>query len=303
MKIVQFIHPGHEFPVSDVNSECRDDGEFDVMWSTEQSHHRRLVRHHGSYVDDRGTEQTGDLAFWTEWEGPTVASKIFGARGRVLSHFVHKVKHPTLPGGAGILQGRCGNVDCSCPADDDGPLNTDPCVFGNSFKYALCQQSEGGVLRTLEDGSLIFFVSRIAGTYYLDTTFAVGTERIDYSSDNTAVVDCSDEYRALTLDRIPCGQQFTFYRGKRFANMQDIPFSFTPAKIWRNDASVGVRCCLDVNGINAVAGTEVFSVGLKQKFKTTDANQDVIRNVWNEIVQQVRRNGFVLGVHFPMPQN
>ena len=41
MLIVQFIHPGREFPVSDTNSEIRDDGRYEVRWSTEPSHYRR----------------------------------------------------------------------------------------------------------------------------------------------------------------------------------------------------------------------------------------------------------------------
>ena len=84
--------------------------------------------------------------------------------------------------------------------------------------------------------------------------------------------------------------------------MQEVPFSFVPARVWSAELDVGERCKLDVDAINDIVGTNVFGVELKQKFKTTNAGADLVKNVWNEIVRQVHSNRFVLGTHFEMPQ-
>ena len=302
MLIVQFIHPGREFPVSDTNSEIRDDERYEVRWSTEPSHYRRLVKHQGSYVGGiDGTAQEGELAFWTEWEGPTVAERMDRMRERVPARYSHMVQYPNVPQG---IQDACacgGQIIGGCIECGDGLLNTDPCVFGNTFKYALCQQCENGVLRHLNEGDLIAFMSRIDGAYYLDTVFVVDSTRVNYTTGNVGVVDCSDEYRALTLNRVSAGFNFTFYRGKRFTNTQNVPFSFTPARICNSDSDIRDRCRLDIDAINACANTDLFGSELKQKFKARNICQDSGLNVWNEIVRQVVAQGFVLGVHFDWP--
>lgn len=302
MLIVQFIHPGKEFPVSDTNSEIRDDGKYDVRWSTEPSHYRRLVKHQGTYVNDAdGVAQEGELAFWTEWEGPTVATKMDRVSGCVLARYSHRVQYPIVPQCAENAHG-CGNqVSEACVEGDDyGLLNTDPCAFGRTFKYALCQQSEKGVLRHLNKDDLIAFVSRINGGYYLDTMFVVDSGKVDYRTGDSRVA-CSDEYRVLTLDRVSAGLNFTFYRGKRFTNLRNEPFSFVPARMCNSDLDIRDRCRLDIDAINRCANTDLFSSGLKQKFKVEKINQDLGLNVWNEIVRQVVAQGFVLGVHFDWP--
>jgi len=301
-KIVQFIHPGREFPVGETNATIRDVGRFDVDWSREPSHYRRLVKHAGSYRNSSGLLQQGELAFWTEWEGPTVAMRIGGARGRISARFIHNVCYPIVPEDVGVERERC----CAACGDDvcgDGLLNTDPCVFGNTFKYSNCQQAENGVLRHLEIGSLILFMSRIDGQYYLDTAFIVGQEGVPYSTNKAHLLDCSQEYRALTLDRLSANRNFTFYRGAVVAGSDDANplFSFVPAREWTGNVDACGRCRLDIGSLNESVHADVFSHGLTQKFKSYDADMNAIQNVWQEVVAQVTSQGFVLGVHFDWP--
>lgn len=294
MRIVQFIHPGAEFPINDRNSNLLNNGSRAVRWSTEGKHYRRLVKHQGSFIDANGVINEGELAFWTEWEAHTIATRFGRAVSRLHAQYYHEIQTPIVPQGVG------NRVNCRAGANN-GLLNTDPCVFGRTFKYALCQQSENGVLRSLAENSLILFLSRIQGAYYLDTLFVVG-ESTNYTTGATNNIICSNEYRSLTLDRLQPGQNFTFYRGKTYPESQTL-FSFTPAKIWSNDNDIRCRCPLDLALINQVAQQDIFNTNLTRKFKSTNLNQvNGVTNIWKEIVTQVRNNGFVLGISFSMPQ-
>lgn len=299
MHIIQFIHPGIEFPVSDTNAEMRADGRYNVHWNTGK-HYRRLVKHYGDYVDVGGVCQNAELSFWTEWEGPTTATRLADTvRDAIHARYQHTIQCPAVPEDMlNTRRERCddnNNDEC-----EEGLQNTDPCIFGDSFKYCCCQQSENGMLRWLEAGSLILFVSRILGEYYLDTVFVTG-RGIEYLTDMTNAIVCSHQYRDLTLDRLPLGRNYTFYRGVGFA--ADAPiYSFVPSKIYAGAADDNGRCRLDVAGINGVVGCEAFSPRLTQKFKCTVADRDLIQNVWNEVVRQVRDGGFVPGVRFGWPR-
>ena len=301
MRIVQFIHPRQEFPVSDTNSELRPDGRYNVAWNTGR-HCRRLVKHPGDYVDGDGVlQQNAELTFWTEWEGPTVATRLNSVRDMIHARYLHEVQHPVVPAGMENTRREC--CDDSDDSDDgcgDGLLNTDPCVFGDTFKYSNCQQASNGVLRKLGAGSLILFVSRIQGEYYLDTAFLTG-RGIDYTTNQANAIDCSTQYRDLTLNRLSLGKNFTFYRSVGFAT--DTPvYSFVPAKVYTGNATDYLRCRLDSEEINRVTGYEVFSLGLTQKFKSTVADLRLVQNVWSEIDRQIRVQGFVKATHFGWPQ-
>ena len=298
MHVIQFIHPGKEFPVSETNSAILPDGRYEVGWNTEK-HHRRLVKHIGSYVDNDGVLcRNFDLVFWTEWEGPTVATRLDVARDELHARYVHEVQYPTVPEGMDDVRRECDdNLDDNC---EDGLLNTDPCVFGDTFKYSNCQQSKEGVLRWLENGSLIIFVSRIQGEYYLDTVF-VTKSGLEYETDSVDTINCSQQYRKLTLDRLPTGRSYTFYRCQEFTDNNQI-FSFVPAKTLTGDEADYVRCRLDITAINNVAGCHAFGAELKQKFKCTIASVNLNQSIWSEIVRQIRNQGFVLGVHFDWPR-
>ena len=135
MCAVQFMHSGNEFPVLNCKRTAPpqklSDGIYDVSWSTEESHHRRLVQSAGWYVDENGRHKKGNLVFWTEWEAATVARQIGTAKDFFKANFVHVAKKPVALSGVGV----CGSGNANrCPLY----LNTDPCVFGKTFKYSNC---------------------------------------------------------------------------------------------------------------------------------------------------------------------
>ena len=305
--VVQFMHSGNEFLMSKCkhtpSPRKRADGSLLVPWSREENHFRRLVRHNGWYVDKSGNYKHGDLAFWTEWESETMARPLGTDEDFFKAHFAHEVQCPPTVSGT-VHCGRNPNGNYGCQ-------NTDPCVFGDTFKYSNCHQSVHGDLRRMKPGSLIVFGSykkdkrRKKEVFCLDTVFIVGDVAIDYSPNDANGDWCSGQYKNLTLRRLPHEGKYTFYRGatcRETVNLEKALFSFTPAKLCDGVCVPCERCVLDdISGLNKHLRNKVFNKG-SQGFHSEEADQNEIKAVWNDIVQQVIKHGFVLGVHFDWPK-
>ena len=305
--VVQFMHSGNEFLMSKCKHTpspiIRADGSLLVPWSREENHFRRLVQHDGWYIDKSGDYKKGHLAFWTEWEAMTIARPLVKDRDFFKAHFVHEVQCPPAVSGTA----HCGKN----PSGSYGCQNTDPCVFGSTFKYSNCHQSVRGNLRRMNPGALVVFGSykkdkqHNKEVFCLDTVFVVGDVAYDYSTDNVNIVPCSDWYKDLTLRRLPPGKNFTFYRGatcRQKVNLANALFSFTPAKICDGVCVPRERCVLDdIKSLNRHLRTVVFN-NWRRGFYPEEAVQQEIKDVWNEIVDQVVKQGFVLGVHFDGPK-
>ena len=306
--VVQFPHPGAEHPIllgRSANAKRRDDGKIDIFWNTKM-HHRRLVKHCGEYVNEKGVfHKREDLCFWTEWEAETIATDI-GINGNpLIAHYMHEVKYPNKP-----LLSECGK---GCQ-DSGSPTNTDPCVIGRTFKYCYCRQnSDGAWLRHLLPGSLIVFWSQRnnpKGQHFcLDTVLVVGDETKNYVTGNATNVKCSQEYRNLTLDRLPVGYDATFYRGITYDEKVCKPvFSFVPAKIYGHEG-YKKRCIFendDIKRLNAIiekdVSKELFNVRAVRRSSAAEVSVSCVKSLWMAIKELVISKGFVLGVHFDWPQ-
>lgn len=284
--IVQFIHPGREYQVSKETTDP-----LNIPWvggkcdTSCGGHSRRLVSHNGDYVDSTGKKKTSQLVFWTEWEACTTATAIATSPTDSLSaHWIHSVKTPLMK--------------------NPGTLNTDPCVFGSTFKYCCCQQSENGAMRKLPRGSLILFGSHMDERFFLDTLFVIDGKGVPYEGGKPDKISVSKEYRELAMKRLDAGK-LTFYRGKAFRSEdKEQPYSFTPARLFdENDARCGERFSLNLVQLNKhlPRGSRQFATGLNQKFKTIESRPEVVSTVWKEIVRQIYAAQFVPGVHFDWP--
>ena len=69
-KVVQFMHQGGEV---DPRKLAMYNG-----WNATKNHGRRLLRHWGEYVNAQNQIVSDDLAFWNEYEAPTIATQIGG---------------------------------------------------------------------------------------------------------------------------------------------------------------------------------------------------------------------------------
>ena len=310
LTIVQFPHGGNEFPCNDDN--CLDREKRMTKWNA-GPHCRRLVKHRGMYVDKGGASALADLAFWTEWEANTVVNELPSLLqvDRTAARWVHTVVWPDPTYAQPKLtcrhlkQRRLG-TQCS-PAQVNAGTNTDPCVFGATFKYCLCRQKAASrILKHLDNGSLIVFGSTIEGVFYLDTVFVVNMRKeYETTPESIAKIKVSDEYKNLTLNRF-IGFNGAFYRGATMSHKVNGMFSFTPAMLLHgDDHSFRRRCALNVAEINKLNGERMmFNPCSTQSIKSTeiDTQPGLVKDVWDEIRQQVLDQGFVLGTRFAWPK-
>ena len=156
LAIVQFIHPGAE--------RRPPKGSDLVPWNlTSGPHGRKFLLSDAAYVSRAGAWAQGLVGFWGEWEPPSAGATPLRAR---------RPDEPTY-----------GHVPIyHTPATHDGLWDTDPCVFGERFMYAGCQQHTNHAhpdgaretfLRRLAPGSLVLFGSSVRGRFVLDTALVV----------------------------------------------------------------------------------------------------------------------------------
>lgn len=299
--LVQFCHPGGECQVKLCDgatstvvpwvgvivgrrcaSSCTD--KEGVCQSKKFHHTRRLISHAGTYIDASNKPKQTQLAFWGEWEAETVAVPMSTPpRDRDLAHWIHTVKSPSQ-------------------TQRVGSFNTDPCVFGKSFKYCCCQQRKRNSLRHLAPGSLVLFGSTINKQFYLDTVFVVDGEGVQYDATATEGLPVSDEYQELSLKRVVPGE-YTFYRGK--TPRAGEPYSFVPARRFKKDEpECGRRFKLDVAAVNACLppGKTGLIAELGRFHHDIAVDPKVLASVWKEILRQVRKADFLPAVRFAWPK-
>ena len=290
--IVQFLHPGREYKVAERNSKPP----FKCPWVINKSkdgcgsrcgsHTRRCVAHTGAYVDKDGSLKKTRLTFWTEWEACSIAERLNSSvqNNGFDATWIHTVLSPRNP--------------------PPNAQNTDPCVFGRSFKYCCCQQSRAS-LRALAPDSLILFGSRMDGRFFLDTVFVVDGAGIPYETGGKDRLNVSRQYRNLTLNRLSPGATFTFYRGRAFLS-PDAPqmYSFTPAQI-DDGRNAGKRFELKIGKVNTVFSRQAkrnVRQDLGRFFWKIPADPATIFDLWKKILDLVRADGFVPAVQFDWPR-
>lgn len=307
MLIIQFPHRKDEYPC---NRFWLNQTLGITRWNPTDKHWRRLVRHKGEYVDRVG-KKYGELAFWTEWEANTHAeqfpSHLVNANAvGVTAKWVHAVLKPTrkyFP-----------NMPAVC---DLCAFNTDPCVFGDTFKYCCCRQSAIALTKSIlrhadedEEGALIIFCSRLEGKLCVDTVIVIppdkGQDYVAGNANSIRKLGTSQDYRNLTLDRLQQGCHYRFYRGATYQNQHEEMYSFTPARKW-NDKGCGERFVLDLSKIQKIgtaAGVgNILEAESWRNIKKTTCSTTAGKSVWSEIVSQIDSKGGVLGVHFDWPTN
>ena len=318
--IVQFQHRKDEISI-DRKDAWRTD-EFPVGWNR-GDHRRRLVGHYGEFVKS-GVCDKGELAFWTEWEANTLARNLSPLSCCGCAKRIHNVVSPLR--GDATLEKEPQSDASSCVGKANKYQNTDPCVFGASFKYSNCKQNAAHELKHLPSGSLIVFGSIHEAKYYLDTVFIVADGPTTYMTSLAGInkLSCSAEYKELTFKRLLSTppKEYAFYRGRVFEKGIEWPFSFTPAyKLSSDERQSDIynrevnseqcrkRCVIDLSKLNDIAmkygsPRDAFDISRMRPTTVTHSNSECIEAVWNEIVLQVQsdKNGMVLGTHFDWPK-
>jgi hypothetical protein len=306
VRFVQFLHPGHEYTSRRIGIGAGQDTAL-MGWKYGGSRHdRKFLQATGSAIDPT-TGQTirdVDLQFWGEWEPPSRVERL--GRGREVWGKPAFLHHPIWPAHA--------------PSNDVGPAtglqgrqNTDPFVFGDRFLYSNCQQGRR-VLRNLAVGSIILFGrgSHSRNEFQMDTCLVVGeiddqkaapaveNFGIDIAAD-AVIAALASESASPSIDGEAMGPRplgTTLYWGETPGPAGlDKPFSFFPAMRAVEGPDAGfVR--LPIRPTPNGALQRMVNPAHQQGIRTTVVDRaGQLQEAWDELVDQVRSAGLIMGTH------
>lgn len=269
---VQLNHPGNQKPFKIGNGYQKINDLIIREWNDESQHYRKFIRNSGEYLSLlNGQPHKGKLLFWGEWEGNSVFTPIINGKNN--PNGIHEPFHSI------VIRG------CE---------NTDPYVYGDYFKYAICSQS--GVMCNLLDNSLILFGTTKDIGFELDTVFVVKTHESAQNVFNNNAVNYSQIYREETLEKLEEAYlgpnpsiQNRVYHSQTWWDNSDY-FSFVPCKL---DNNCGFKKV--VLPIPPMA---------KQKIGHPYHQFDNLNQLglWKFVVNEVLKQGFYLGIRFAEPK-
>jgi len=146
---------------------------------------------------------------------------------------------------------------------------------------------------------LIVFGSKVDGEFVLDTVFVVGESSRLFTQESAEEIDCDDWVRAVVFDplsRSPkrVNEPFRLYWGRTYEEALTGPFSFVPCWPYAEGRSGFQRPILRLP-------QRRVTPNLTRGAKATPASHADIRQLWDEIVDQVARTGLSLGVRLDPP--
>lgn len=299
---VQLIHPGGQKSTRSRSGHVlMEDGSLYRTWNSDSHHYRKFLKVTGRYVLDLHNKQASheELFLWGEWEGPSLAAPVVESPTRS-KHEANAIHTPLL--------GSWG--PCS--------QNTDPNIFGERFKYAVCNQK--GKMTKLAPGSMILFGTtyRDKDVYALDTVFVV-KEGMPSQLALRQKHRFSRVYRQMTLDRITDsddseafgspGSKHQLYQAQMWTDDRSY-FSYAPAIVRPGIAHI------DEAGGSSVAWSRKLLLplngnygGLKLKGMTQgfgavtliENGVSEIKNLWRALADEALQQGFVLAVCIDEP--
>lgn len=268
--VVHFPHPGPEHRPS-----------ADSMPWNQDSHARKFMLVNGEYGDAESSPTAGELVFWGEWEGPSRVLKRWGNSGELPRYLHAPVWEP--------------------PAVEGFRQNTDPWVFGDSFRYSNCKQLTNGrknpsALQRLTVGSLIVFGSGKPkeGRFILDTVIVVGERAGTFVPNEPDNLRVDQRFRQGTIESLAtcppdvASATFTLYEGASRTNPVEGMFSFTPCLPSHGNAPRFARPDIELSGLINPASTQTPS-GAKDPRSIDEA-----KSAWLSIVDQVLRQDLLL---------
>jgi len=258
----------------------------------------------GSHIEN-DTLQKGKLFFWGEWEPPSLVKTLNQTQKTNKYERYQKYLHfPYLPPKETIEQYQDENI-----RKENSYQNTDPFIFGDKFKYAICQQKSRSSLKNLDIGSLILFGSSIDSRFVIDTVFVVGERKI-YNTSNIENIDDDSIYTDIVL-KMACkedksdGEQYTLYYGATYKdrNKYNGMFSFVPAKAYNGREQCFPRFYFhddfyksENDKLNKYI-TQRQTEGINS---TRDININEVKVFWEYIKNEVSKK-YKLGLNFEIP--
>lgn len=277
-KIIQFTHPGGEHGPDKDNTKHK-------CWNkAPHPHARKFLLAHGDYIVNE-QKVSGELMFWGEWEPPSSVT-VLEQPEALYPRWLHR---PFLP--------------LDIPSEKD-LQNTDPFVFGGSFKYFTCKQYKAKTFRptqlaSLDEGSIILFGSTKDNSFFqLDTVFVIA-EYLEYDpSDKNSLTANSvpkDYYNAVFKMAFPKPYEdsikLRLYFGATYENPVDGMYSFSPSMVYNGSKQGFPRIALKnlspylTNNLNAAP-------------KISLVGREAVKGFWEMIRAVSRKAGCVEGVRF-----
>ncbi|MCB0538081.1 MAG: hypothetical protein KDE33_11220 [Bacteroidetes bacterium] len=279
---VQLNHPAVEKEFSN-EGYCNVGQQIIREWNDNPNqHYRKFIRNRGIYIENiiDSNPKDNDLIFWGEWEG---YSK-FHPLKRTNPNGIHEPFHSII--------GR------ACQ-------NTDPYVFGDFFKYAICFQT--GVMRNLDPGSLILFGTTTKVGFLLDTVFIVKSKENAENVFLNSAANYTQVYREETIEQL--GET---YLGPNYSRINSIYQSYT---WWDNqkkedkeiDCFSYVPCRIDdMNYDKVIIPIPPMAkqrVGHPYKhLNPLNKEWTSPKKVWDYITNEVIKQGFYLGIRMEEPK-
>lgn len=285
---VQLIHPGNEieFKMGDeldnffeVNNEIIRD------WNRDRCHYRKLIKNTGIYLSNLNSRPVeDDLIFWGEWEGYSTFLPIKDGKGHPSG--IHFPFHST---------------------DNIGHQNTDPYVFGDFFKYAICAQRK--TMQELAPQSLILFGRNIKDGFQVDTVFVIKDFETAESVSKNDALNYTKVYREETLERLinpktgnrvylgkkPSSKK-RLYRGQTWKENKEY-FSFVPCSPSKEQSLKLDRAILTEKELPYLEYKQ-FQGFLFNKSKNHSPEE-----IWKDVVNSILKQGFSLGIHLNEPES
>ena len=271
--IIQFLHTAKEAAPSSNDSNI-------IQWNNSKNHRRKFILSKGRHLINNKLKKD-KLVFWGEWE----------AQSRVIKL---KNKESNLP--------KYLNQPFLDNSVDNKTHNTDPYVFGDNFKYLICQQKSNEILRNLEPYSMILFGSNINNLFCLDTLFIVSDDSKAYTPKSIkSVFGNKNQYYFASVQQLENNRKDStecrFYKGINYDNRIKYSgiYSFVPAKIYNpyNESDYIFK----QPEINLDIINHKLSKGINSSNNRNFSIKEILY-YWNKIVKQVEVLGLFKGIEF-----
>ena len=276
---IQLNHPGREKPFRLGKGYRQTPKGVIREWNNDATHYRKFLKTYGQYIQSPGEVSKSDIInFWGEWEG----NSYFEPVSDVHTNGIHIPFHSM---------------------DLRGHQNTDPYVYGEAFRYAICKQR--GRLTQLDPGSVILFGSSFKSGFALDTVFVVGSFQSAPAVHAENAARYSLTYRQATLESLADvyltpnpNSSLRLYSGVSYTPDAGI-FSFVPCRV--GDAMTPdfrARCLFPYVGNDDVS----FSSN-PTGIKILGEGSSAVMDIWEKTLKYVQLKQYALGIQIDEPES
>jgi hypothetical protein len=289
-RIIQFLHTA-------VEATPLKDSDIEIPWNNHKKHRRKFILSEGTYVNGDNVKEDC-LTFWGEWEAQSKIEKLHNTKKNL----------PTLL-----------NRPFLDTSASNRTHNTDPYVFGENFRYIVCQQGFFKILRNLEPFSLILFGSSIDNKFCLDTVFLVSEDIVKYNFNNIETVfnqrnqyyyasvnplyddtKFNDKVEEEDTCRIKSGKEYAFYKGVNYKEKDNYEgiYSFVPCRKYNANKKSDFLFKQPIIELDFITGSKTQGINA---CNGRDFSKKEIIHYWRKISDQVENLGLLRGVNFKTP--